>query len=85
MNVTAKTSFFHRTEFNVWLITAFFTFVINGLVIIPLVVGIHAVGGAVDDELCRYRTPAPTIEVPVPDRRVTEGTPVALRAPRTGT
>ena len=80
MPETAKIPFFHRPEFNCWLITSFFTvFAVVVFAFLP-VAGAHRLGVAVGEELSRYGTPAPrTPEAPKP-RTIprTEGIPVAL-------
>ena len=87
MDETRKPSFFHTTEFNVWLITSFFNvFVAVFFVILPIA-GLHALGVAAGEELSRYKPEETTIEAPkrAPARIPLEGIPVAFRSSGTGT
>ena len=84
MTETGKPSFFHTMEFNVWLITSFFTIFVSVFLVILPVVGVHTLGVAAGEELSRYRTPdARTIRAPKPEPAPAEGIPVAFRS-RTG-
>jgi len=82
MHETAKPSFFHTTEFNVWLITSFFQVFISVFFVILPIAGIHSLGVAAGEELSRYGTPEkPAVAAPKPEppiRRM-EGVPVAFR------
>lgn len=88
MNGNPKPSFFHTTEFNVWLITSFFNVFVSVFLVILPIAGIHALGVAAGTELSRHAPAAKrNIETPKvePVRIPLEGIPVAFRSPGKGT